>query len=628
MNRKWLVLLLVLLLCGCRNQQTPANAVGESVPAIAVTEPTEPVGFYAPDSLAEEVTGGAVRAFPLDMEDATGIRFLGGDILLFAGAENTTLTLLSGEVRYIKAQLQLSCPVSPEDPAVIVDARGMTYVDRDRHALVILNDRLEEIHHITLPENCATPALTMDRQSLYYFTADALRVLNLETGMDRLLREMMFPVQELTGLHCDDSVLQCSAVYEDGSHHNLFFAADTGVLLHESEQDIPLWTKNDFYVALHMDGTYPEWLTGTGKSKPQVLVVEQESATVMPVPELGGIFTYHFKNGNTALLECYDLESGLKTARTILPSIVDAGSPQWERGTNTLWFLSSDSTNRQDVLYAWSLEDSPVAEETYYLQSRWTANNPDLEGLAQCSLLARELSIKHDVHVLIWADATAAEPWDYSLSPEYQVPLLRRRLEKLDTILSSFPEGFLKKAAAGTGTDRLTICLVRSINGKPGTGGLESAMGLQFWDAEARAYLAITLGPDMAQHLYHELFHIIDNRILSTCKTYDDWNKLNPKNFSYDTRYASTRSEEGRSFLTPENRYFVDLYSMGYPKEDRARIMEYATMEGQADLFQSAPMQSKLRTLCKGIRKAFGLEKEPVSYLWEQYLDSPLAPTK
>ena len=506
MNRKWLVLLLALLLCGCRNQQSPANAVGESVPAIAVTEPTVPVGFYAPDSLAEEATGGAVTAFPLGMENVVGIRILGEDILFFSGQEATTLTLLSGESRYIKAQLQLSCTVNPKDPAVIVDSRGMTYVDRDRQVLVALNDRLEENYQITLPENCATPALTADRQLLYYCTADALRVLNLETGMDRLLREMMFPVQELTGLHCDDAVLQCSAVYEDGSHHNLFFAAETGVLLHESGQDIPLWTQDAFYVALHMDGTYPEWLTGTGNSKPQVLVLEQESAAMMPVPELGGMFTYSRENENSALLECYDLKSGLKIARTILPGIEEPKSPKWEQETNTLWFLATDSTTGQEGLYAWTLEDSPVAEETYYLQSRWTSGNPDLEGLAQCSLFARELSIKHDVHVLIWADATATEPWDYSLIPEYQVPLLRRRLEELDVILSSFPEGFLKKAAAGTSTGRLTICLVRSINGKPGTDGLESAMGLQFWDAEARAYLAITLGSDMAQHLYHELF--------------------------------------------------------------------------------------------------------------------------
>lgn len=628
MNRKWLVLLLALLLCGCRNQQAPANAVGESVPAIAVTEPTEPVGFYAPGSLAEEATGGAIKAFPLGMEDAVDIRLLGADILLFSGEETTTLTLLSGENRYTKAQLQLPCPVSPEDPAVIVDSRGMTYTDPVCHTLVFLNDRLEEIGQIPLPEGCITPALSRDRKLLYYCTADALRVLNLETGLDRLLREMHFPEQKLTGLHCDDSVLQCSAAYEDGSQHSLFFAADTGGLLHESSQNIPLWTRDDFYVALYMDGTYPEWLTGTGNSKPQVLVFDSEPAVMVPVPELRGILTYCCEEDRTALLDCYDLESETKIAQIALPGIQEPESPQWEALTNTLWFLSADRATGQDVLYAWNLEKTPATDEVFFLQSRWSADNPDLEGLAQCSLLARQISIKHDVHVLIWADATAFEPWDYTLTPEHQVPLLRRRLEQLDAVLSCYPEGFLKKAAAGTGSGRLSICLVRSINGKPGTGALDSAMGLQFWDEEARAYLAITLGTDMAQHLNHELFHIIDNRILSTCNAYDDWNKLNPKGFSYDTRYASTRAEEGRSFLAQDKRYFVDLYSMGYPKEDRARIMEYAMLDGHADLFQSAPMQAKLRKLCQGIRKAFGLEQESVSYLWEQYLETPLGPAQ
>ena len=69
MNRTWLVLLLALLLCGCQNQQTPKESDGVSVPAIAVTEPTEPVGFYAPESLAEITTDGAVKAFPLRMKD-------------------------------------------------------------------------------------------------------------------------------------------------------------------------------------------------------------------------------------------------------------------------------------------------------------------------------------------------------------------------------------------------------------------------------------------------------------------------------------------------------------------------------------------------------------------------------
>ena len=62
----------------------------------------------------------------------------------------------------------------------------------------------------------------------------------------------------------------------------------------------------------------------------------------------------------------------------------------------------------------------------------------------------------------------------------------------------------------------------------------------------------------------------------------------------------------------------VDLYSMSYPKEDRARIMEYAMMEDTGSYFTSKIMSRKLDTLCKGIRKAFNLGDG--DYLWEQYL--------
>lgn len=628
MNRKWLVLFLGLLLCGCRNQQTPVDTSVVSVPAIAVTEPTEPVGFYDSESMIEKATDGAVKAFPLGLDHAVGIRFLGEDILLFSGEETTTLTLLSGETRYIKAQLQLPCKISPDDPSIAVDSHGITFCDFQSQTLITLNSTLDEISRRTLPENSGTAVLSADRRLLYYCTADALRVLDLETGLDKLLREMAFPVQELTALHCNDTVLQCLVSYTDSSQHTLYFSADTGALLYESSENLSLWTSGTFYTAFRMDGYHPEWLTGTMDSEPQVLVLDPEPTAMLPMPERQSILAYHFLDNDSALLECYQLESGRKTAQQVIPGITEPRSPQWEPENDTLWFVASEPSSHQDVLLAWRPECSAIAETHSCLSPRWTQENPDIEGLAQCSLLAREISGKHDVNVLIWADAVASQPWDYTLVPEYQVPLLRRRLEELDAILSLYPEGFLKRAASGTGLGQLSICLVRSISGNADTGALASAMGLQFWDTDARAYLAITVGPDMAQHLYHELFHIIDTRVLSTCNVYDDWKKLNPKGFSYDIQYTSARSEEGQTFLNPEKRYFVDLYSMCYPKEDRARIMEYAMLDGQEDLFRSAPMQSKLRKLCQGIRKAFYLEAEPVAYRWEQYLDTPLAPTQ
>ena len=67
---------------------------------------------------------------------------------------------------------------------------------------------------------------------------------------------------------------------------------------------------------------------------------------------------------------------------------------------------------------------------------------------------------------------------------------------------------------------------------------------------------------------------------------------------------------------------------MSFPKEDRARILEYAMTEGNEHYFQSKTMQSKLRQLCIGIREGFGLKKSPDTFLWEQYLQESLAYTK
>jgi hypothetical protein len=64
---------------------------------------------------------------------------------------------------------------------------------------------------------------------------------------------------------------------------------------------------------------------------------------------------------------------------------------------------------------------------------------------------------------------------------------------------------------------------------------------------------------------------------------------------------------------------------MSFPKEDRARIMEYASTPDNESYFATVTMQKKLKQLCLGIRKAFGLQKCTEEFLWEQYLDTPIA---
>jgi hypothetical protein len=175
----------------------------------------------------------------------------------------------------------------------------------------------------------------------------------------------------------------------------------------------------------------------------------------------------------------------------------------------------------------------------------------------------------------------------------------------------------------------LRIGLVRDINGVADADGLSSAAGLQFWDdSTGNAYLLLQIRSDMEQHLYHEIFHVIESRIFSLSKALDDWEKLNPDGFSYDYSYLYYTDREDFHLTDGENRAFIDLYSMTFPKEDRARIMEYAMAEGNVDCFSTQIMQLKLRSICLGIREAYGLKDTPEGFLWEQYLKDPIRTKK
>ena len=119
---------------------------------------------------------------------------------------------------------------------------------------------------------------------------------------------------------------------------------------------------------------------------------------------------------------------------------------------------------------------------------------------------------------------------------------------------------------------------------------------------------------------FHEFFHIMDGKILSDCRTYYHWGNLNPEGVDYFEDYTGYLTQDMSEYLEDENRVFIDAYSASFPREDRARIMEYACMPGNARYFRSATMQRKLEVLCRGIREAFELDAEPGTLLWEQYL--------
>lgn len=614
MKRLIMLILLAAVLCGCSKEPPVETTV--PIQTTVMTMPTEPRGFYIPESAAELTTGGAVRVFAPEDTSCYAIAMMGEDVLLFTGERTTTLTRLTGDNLYPVAQIQLDCHLYPEEVSFQISEKGITYFDIAANAVVFLDNNLKEVNRVPIPEGIqGVPVLSSNRLKLYYCTQDAIRVLDLETGLDRLLKQIAYTYQTVEGILFDDSVLQCFIA--DENSYTIFISTETGEMIGDPLENQKVTGFGENYYAVLSGGVIQELVYGTLGEEPRMLTPADPFGFTRFLERAHGAVTASCGEGTT-YFAYYDLEDGRCSAAV---EIAGAFSPWYVEpdGTgNALYMMGHDDAVGQIVIYRWDLTKTAVQDETVYASPWYTLDNPDTEGLAECASLARIISEKNGLDILIGQEAADIQPWDYEMEPEYQVPVIMHELQKLDALLDMYPEGFFD-----TIDEDIKISLVRSLRGSAESGSLEIANGIQFWE-DGKAYVAAACGESLEKTLFHELFHIVDNHVLSACNAYYDWELLNPKGFSYDYDYIANQNRDPEEYLDDETRAFIDRYSMSFPKEDRARIMEYAATEGNARYFQSEIMQQKLRTLCKGIREAFDLRSYPNMLIWEQYLLEPL----
>lgn len=602
MKQTILMILVALLLCGCGTQ-----------PISSPTTPSTPTPIATPMTNHWQTADVGLEQYTPEGETTAGLCLMGTEPVLFCGTERTTLIKLDADTMTQTAITQLDLLISADAPSVQVSDKGVTYYDAHTAQLVFLDTSLREVSRMDLPNGVqAPPVLSADRKYLYYCAEDSLRVLDLETGLDRLLKEMHWTIQEPLKLLCDDTLVVCRTVDAEGNALKLFISTQNGETRWESPSDTEVFTDGDVYFAVSMDGAYRELLYGSVGTEPQALAYDGFETDATPILNRNGVVLSAWDD-ERAGLEYYDLTTGqriaaLEIAGNTAPGGFCADESGW------IYFLCGDS------VYRWKPEDAPLEDDGVYLVTRYTHETPDLEGLAQCQALADEISQRHEVQILLWEDGVSAEPRNYTLEAEYQVPLILDCLEQLDQAMGQYPNGFLKKTALGTDSGILRICLVRGIYGNADAGTLSSVPGVQFWDEQENAYLCLAAGADLTSSFHHELFHVIDNRVLGTSNAYDDWEKLNPDDFTYDNNYLLNQVRTDLVYLDGTQRAFVDQYAMSFATEDRAMIMEYAMMDGNEELFQLPMLQKKLAQLCQGIRQTFSLEASEQTYRWEQYL--------
>lgn len=604
-------LLLCLLLCGCAAEAPPAETtLPEAIP---------PVLQEAKEGL-EHTYGHDLDCFPLDIPKVQGIRATPQGILVFSGYGSTTLTLMDTDSLQPKASTTLAWEMNAGDPSLQFWEDGFSIFDPVSREMVMLDFSLQETRRIAFPKDMlGSPLFSEDRRILYYPAANAILAWDLESGIHRRIKELSCPEKTLVGLHCSGTILQCR-IMKGEKVRTLFLSSDTGQLIREIDGDVDLTTDGNTFYTVLPGSSGLSLVFGTQGQTPRELYPQLPSDSCIYLPQLDAAITVA-SAGHGCQMDIYLLNAGTLAASLTLEAYHTPSHIQSDESGN-ICFLLYDPEYDCSVICRWNpshLTDGfSFQSAANFTDAYYTADAPNRSALAQCQALADQIGQKHGIRILVWQDAADAQPWDYILEPEHRPRIIQKELQLLDQQLSTYPEGFLEETASHF--SGLTFCLVRSISGSPASGSLDTATGIQFFE-ENEAYLAIAAGKYAGQALHHELFHIIETHILSHSNAFDHWDSLNPAGFSYDYSYATNAGRDSGVYLTGEQRAFVDTYSMSYPKEDRARIMEYAILPGNQRLFQSKTMQKKLLTLCQGIREAYHLEDSPETFLWEQYLE-------
>lgn len=615
--KQWIICLLILILAlsGC-TPNGPNSTVQSTQPGDTTQQSNVPaVSLYVSGSAIEKETNGAVKVYALDNGVITGIDRLDGDMVVFAhDGEKTKITRFSSQEGVVKAVTACNGMVSPADRSAGTGENKLLYFDAEQNCIVVLDGVFHEIDRMNMPEGMTgTPVLSADLSTAFYYAGNEIRAMNLVTGIPRLVCKLNLQELQIVGLLINDSVIHCNVTDMDGNRYSAFYDAKTGKLLGRDADlnTIESWDEN--YLVQRTDGPVEEVLLG-GEDGMLTSLLVPDTNSVYVLPGSNGVVTIG-KGEKGAVLTAYELSQGNALGAITMQGIMSATMAAEAPDGKFVWVAAKDPNTGKDILCRWEYAVAG-SDQTVRIGTRYTPENPDIAGLADCVKLAGEIAAKYDVDILLGSDPV--EPDDYSFVAEHQVPAYKQALQTLDAAMARFPENFFKMIGKASNNPKLQINLVRAI--VPNWYNVPASDdGLQYW-IEQKAYMTLVVCDEIEGNFYNELCHFMDTYVNAHASQYDYWPLYNPEGFQYDESYDKYESHADSPYLQGENRAFINAYSMTFAHEDRATVFEYAMMDGNAEYFQSEPLQQKLTTMCKAIRRALGWRKYEGTFPWEQYL--------
>lgn len=236
---------------------------------------------------------------------------------------------------------------------------------------------------------------------------------------------------------------------------------------------------------------------------------------------------------------------------------------------------------------------------------------------------AQDLSRRFGLDIRI-AEQCALDYSHYQADILTDPNLVRNALNTLELAFGSYPEGFLRQLPFGE-LQQIRIELVANLRGKENMDTHPEFVGGFAQTADDHYLIVFDSYYLVAQTVYHEFSHVIDKHLLwdATLRPQalfgeDTWLSFQPKGF----RYAYSYTDMPDAIAAYESSgYFVSSYSMTFPTEDRATLMELV-MSDKTVLQENPGMAEKMRYYAACIRDCFDTEGWPETTLWEQAPES------
>ena len=424
MKRFILLLLAMLLLCGCHNDTKETTQQSTD----ATEAPIQHI--YAPDHSITELTQGAVNVYELSGHSVTGIRFFGEQLLVFTmddHVELTTVLTLGGEQWGVLRSTTLECALYPHEVTISADGQTLAYYNAQENCVILLDKTLSELRRIQLPDQVTDqPVLTKDLTSLYYCAGNEIFSLDLESGLSQLLKQHNCFSQSLTALHFDDEVLEVFLTLENGESQVAFISTENGQTTGTDKGLLSLASYGKHYLLQRLDGAVTETLLGQREQEIRSVTLSSGQA-LYPAFPLNAVAAV---TGSQIAL--YDVNSGKTTSLVDLAPNVQVVTAIPHPSENQLWLWVQDQQTNAPLLLQWKAAESKVSDDTVHLQKRFTINDPDVEGIAASQQQADAMSADRGISLSV---SPMVAPQGYEFVAEHQVVSLNDALTQLDAAL-------------------------------------------------------------------------------------------------------------------------------------------------------------------------------------------------